>query len=187
MFFGLFGKKETSAFHKKFTNVIYASDIAKQKGIVQFALANNDAIFIAWFTNTAASYRKQFLANNMSEDRIVEAKSFSTAKYSTATIIFLEHFPLRAKEEALVQNCMQVEFVFYNALTEPIFAYFSSDRIIDVMSRLGYKDGETIQHKMIDKSLLRAQEKIAERVQFETNTSASQSEWMLVNVGSGKI
>jgi hypothetical protein len=187
MFFGLFGKKETSAFHKKITNVIYASELAKQKGIINYAQVNNDAIFIAWFTNTAVNYRKQFIANNMSEDRIVEAKSFSTAKYSTATIIFLEHFPLRAKEEALVQNCMQVEFIFYNALTEPIFAYFGSDKIIDVMSRLDYKDDETIQHKMIDSSLLKAQQKIAERVQFETNTSASQSDWMLVNVGSGKM
>ncbi len=186
MFFGLFGKKENNSFHKTFTNVIYASELAKQKGIIQFALANNNAIFIAWFTNTAVSYRKQFLANNINEDRIVEAKSFCAAKYSTATIIFLEHFPLRAKEQALVQNSMQEEFVFYNTLTEPIFQYFGGDRIIDLMSKIGYKDDETIQHKMIDKSLLRAQEKIAERVQFETKTSASQSEWMLVNVGSDR-
>jgi hypothetical protein len=187
MFFGLFGKKERNSFHKKFTNVIYASDIAKQKGIVQFALANNDAIFIAWFTNTAASFRKQFLANNINEDRIVEAKSFSAAKYSTATIIFLEHFPLRAKEEELVQHCIQEEFIFYNALTEPIFQYFGGDRIIELMRKMGYKDDETIQHKMIDNSLLKTQQKIAERVQFESNTSASQSDWMLVNVGSEKI
>jgi hypothetical protein len=186
MFFGLFGKKENTTFHKKFTNVIYASETAKQKGIIQFALANNDAIFIAWFTNTAANFRKQFLANNIDEDRIVEAKFFSAAKYSTATIIFLEHFPLRAKEEALVQNCFQDEFIFFNALTEPIYKYFGSDRIIEVMSKLGYKDDETIQHNMIDSSLLKAQKKIAERVQFESNTFTSQSDWMLVNVGSEK-
>jgi hypothetical protein len=187
MFFGLFGKKENNRFHKKFTNVIYASELAKQRGIIQFAQANNDAIFIAWFTNTAINFRKQFLANNINEDRIIEAKSFSVAKHNSAKIIFLEHFPLRAKEEALVQNCMQEEFIFYNALTEPIFAYFGSDRIIDLMGKMCYKDDETIQHKMIDKSLLRAQEKIAERVQFETNTSGSQSDWMLVNVGSGEM
>jgi hypothetical protein len=97
MFFGLFGKKENNRFHKKFTNVIYASELAKQRGIIQFAQANNDAIFIAWFTNTAINFRKQFLANNINEDRIIEAKSFSVAKHNSAKIIFLEHFPLRAK------------------------------------------------------------------------------------------
>jgi hypothetical protein len=187
MFFGLFGKKENNTFHKKFTNFIYASDIAKQKGIIQFALANSDAIFIAWFTNTAVSFKKQFLANNINEDRIVEAKSFSAAKYNSVKIVFLEHFPLRAKEERLVQNCMQEEFVFYNALTEPIFQYFGGDRIIELMRKMGYKDDETIQHNMIDNSLLKAQKKIAERVQFESNTWASQSDWMLVNVGSGEM
>lgn len=186
MFFGLFGKKENNTFQKKFTNVIYISEIAKQHGIIKYAQTNSDAIFIAWFTNTVINFRKQFLANNINEDRIVEAKSFSAAKYSTATIIFLEHFPLRAKEEALVQNCIQQEFTFYNALTEPIFAYFGGDRIIALMQKMGYKEDETVQHNMIDNSLLRAQEKIAERVQFESNTAASQSDWMLVNVGSEK-
>jgi hypothetical protein len=186
MFFGLFGKKENNTFHKKFTNVIYASEIAKQKSIIKYAQTNNDAVFIAWFTNTAVNFKKQFLAHNINEDRIVEANSFSATKYSSATIIFLEHFPLRAKEEALVQHSMQVEFVFYNALTEPIFQYFGGDRIIELMRKMGYKDDETIQHNMIDNSLLKAQKKIAERVEFESNTSASQSDWMLVNVGSEK-
>jgi hypothetical protein len=40
----------------------------------------------------------------------------------------VDHFPLWAKEEALVQNCMQEEFVFYNSLAEPIFAYFGGEK-----------------------------------------------------------
>jgi hypothetical protein len=187
MFFGLFGKKESNNFHKKFNNIIYASDIAKEKGIIQHAKFDPQAIFVAWFKNTAAHYKSQFLKNNISEERIIEAINFSAAKYNNATIIFLEHFPLRAKEEALVENCIQQEFVFYNALTEPILAYFGSDRIIGLMSKMGYKEDETIQHSMIDKSLLRAQEKIGERVQFESHTSTSQADWMLVNVGNQKM
>jgi hypothetical protein len=184
MFFGLFGKKETNHFHKKFSNIIYASDMAKQSGIIKYAQENSDAIFIAWFTNTATNYKKQFLAHNLSEGKVLDAKTFSAGDYFTQKIIFLEHFPLRAKEEALVQNCIQNEFVFFNALTEPIFSYFGGDRIIELMRKMGYNDDETIKHTMIDNSLLKAQKKIAERVQFESSTSASQADWMLVNVGS---
>ncbi len=187
MFFGLFGKKETDNFSKKFINIIYASDVAKQKGIIKYAQENSDTIFLAWFTNTANNYKKLFLAKSLDENKIVEAILFSAAKYQHQKIIFLEHFPLRAKEERLVQNCMQNEFIFFNALTEPIFAYFGSDRIIDLMGKMGYKEDDTVKHSMIDKSLLKAQKKIAESVQFETNTSASQADWMLVNVGSAKI
>ena len=184
MFFGLFGKQKSNHFHKKFTNIIYSSNLAKQNGIIKYAQENTDCIFIAWFNNTAVNFRKEFLANHLKEDRIVESKSFSAAKYQTQKITFLEHFPLRAKEEGLIQNCIQTEFIFFNALTEPIFQYFGSDRIIELMSKMGHKDDETIEHKMIDDSLLKAQQKISEKVQFESNVSASQADWMLINVGS---
>ncbi len=186
MLFGLFGKKEKNDFVKKFTNSIYMSDDAKQKAIVSLAQDDSTTFFIAWFNLTAAHYKKIFASHNLDELRVVEAKTFSNAKYGNNTIVFLEHYPLRAKEEELVKNCQQENFIFFNSLTEPIFQYFGGDRIIDLMQRMGGKADEKIEHTMIDKSLLKAQEKIAEKVPFETNTSSSQQEWMLVNVGNSK-
>ena len=55
---------------------------------------------------------------------------------------------------------------------------------MELMSKMGHKDDETLEHKMIDNSLLKAQQKISEKVQFESNVSASQADWMLINVGS---
>ena len=184
MFFGLFGKKEKNDFGKKFTNSIYISDNAKEKAIVALGQEDSSTIFIGWFTLTVAHYRKIFVANNLDETRVVEAKTFSNAKYGNNKIVFLEHYPLRAKEEALVQNSTQEIFTFYNSLTEPIFQYFGGDKIIELMKRMGGEEDEKIEHAMIDKSLLNAQQKIAQKVPFETNTSSSQQEWMLVNVGS---
>lgn len=184
MFFGLFDKKEKDNFLKKFSNAIYISDAAKHEAVVLYAKENANSIFIAWFANTAFTFKKIFLVNNLDENLIVESQSFSAAKYANNKIIFLEHHPLRAKEEALVQNCMQFEFTFYNALTEPIFQYFGGDSIIKMMKRMGYKENEKVQHSVIDDSLLKAQRKIAEHVQLESHTSASQADWMLVNVGS---
>jgi hypothetical protein len=184
MLFGLFGKKEKNDFVKKFTNSIYMSENAKQKAIVALAQDDGTTVFIAWFTYTVTQYRKIFATNNLDDTRVVEAKTFSNAKYGNNTIVFLEHYPLRTKEEALVKNCLQENFIFFNSLTEPIFQYFGGDRIIDLMQRMGGQADEKIEHTMIDKSLLKAQEKIAEKVPFETNTSSSQQEWMLVNVGN---
>ena len=39
---------------------------------------------------------------------------------------------------------------------------FSSDRIAGVMDRLGFKEGEMIEHKMISNSIERAQKKVEE-------------------------
>ena len=39
---------------------------------------------------------------------------------------------------------------------------FSSDRIASVMDKLGFKEGEMIEHKMISNSIERAQKKVEE-------------------------
>ena len=39
---------------------------------------------------------------------------------------------------------------------------FSSDRIAGVMDKLGFKEGEMIEHSMISKSIERAQKKVEE-------------------------
>src|SRR5690606_4604065 len=39
---------------------------------------------------------------------------------------------------------------------------FGSDRIAKIMDRMGYKEGEVIQHRMITKSIERAQKKVEE-------------------------
>ena len=183
MFFGIFGKQKPGGINKEFTNVIYASDLAKENGVVKYAQENTDCIFIAWFKNTAVNFRNCFAENSIKEDRVIESKAFSAAKYQTQKIIFLEHFPLRAKEEALIQNCIQTEFVFFNSLTEPLFQYFGANKIAEQLYKMGFKADETIQNKMIDNSLKKAQLTIAEKVQFESNVSISQADWMLVNVG----
>jgi hypothetical protein len=183
MFFNLFRKKDKDIFQKKFTNIIYISEIAKQRAILKYANEKDKIIFIAWFTNTLHDYRNLFIKNNIDEFKITDARTFSGDRYADKQIVFLEHYPLRAKEEALVKDFGQEEFLFYNALTDPLFQTFGGDRLIDLMHRMGYKEDEAVQHKMIDTSLLRAQQKIADKVPFETITSASQKEWMLVNAG----
>ena len=39
---------------------------------------------------------------------------------------------------------------------------FGSERIASLMDRMGYKEGEVIQHSMISKSIERAQKKVEE-------------------------
>ncbi|MCE2616688.1 preprotein translocase subunit SecA [Phocaeicola oris] len=52
--------------------------------------------------------------------------------------------------------------VFYVSLEDDLMRLFSSDRIAGVMDKLGFKEGEMIEHKMISKSIERAQKKVEE-------------------------
>lgn len=51
---------------------------------------------------------------------------------------------------------------FYVSLEDDLMRMFGSERIASLMDKLGYKEGEVIQHSMITKSIERAQKKVEE-------------------------
>ncbi len=52
--------------------------------------------------------------------------------------------------------------VFYVSLEDKLMRLFASDRIASIMDKLGFEDGEMIEHPMINKSIERAQKKVEE-------------------------
>jgi preprotein translocase subunit SecA len=52
--------------------------------------------------------------------------------------------------------------VFYVSLEDDLMRLFSSDRIVKLMDRMGFEEGEVIEHNMISKSIERAQKKVEE-------------------------
>jgi len=52
--------------------------------------------------------------------------------------------------------------IFYVSLEDDLMRLFGSERIAGVMDRLGFKEGEVIEHSMISKSIERAQKKVEE-------------------------
>jgi preprotein translocase subunit SecA len=51
---------------------------------------------------------------------------------------------------------------FYVSLEDDLMRMFGSDRIASLMDKMGYKEGEVIQHRMVTKSIERAQKKVEE-------------------------
>ena len=51
---------------------------------------------------------------------------------------------------------------FFSSLEDDLMRMFGSERIASLMDRMGYKEGEVIQHSMITKSIERAQKKVEE-------------------------
>ena len=52
--------------------------------------------------------------------------------------------------------------IFFVSLEDDLMRLFGSERISSVMDRLGFKEGEMIEHSMISKSIERAQKKVEE-------------------------
>ncbi len=52
--------------------------------------------------------------------------------------------------------------VFYVSLEDDLMRLFASERIAGMMDKLGFKEGEVLEHSMLDKSVERAQKKVEE-------------------------
>jgi uncharacterized protein YbaP (TraB family) len=178
MFFNLFRKKDASPL---LVDVTYIHQKAKAEAIVRKAKNDAGIIFIPWFSATAALYKALFQEAGLPDSRIMEARYFHSAKVAGHAIVFLEHYPLRSKEIALIKDLPLEGVRVYNSLDEPLFTFFGGNRIIDLVKKMGMKEDEELEHLLITSSIARAQEKIEKKVGMEI-PAQSQEEWMEKNV-----
>ena len=181
MLFNLFGKKKTDPPAAAFIDNIYISTAAKLNACLDLARKEPNTLFICWFPETAVQFNKFFRLNGILENCITEARHVHSAMLQFKTAVFTEHHPLHKKETELVANWLQKEIKVFNALDEPLLKHFGSEKIISLMKQMGVKDDEALQHPMITRAIINAQEKIASKLITEL-AAGSQAAWMEKNV-----
>ena len=182
MFQNLFGRKDEEKNESHlFRDRTYMTSDAKLKACADLAKKDERFVFIAWFSDTAKKFRDFFAQHGINENRITEAGKLHASQLIAHTPVFVEHYPLHSKEEALVQNWEHKDVLVYSALDEPLFRHFGSEKVIPMMKIMGMKESEAIDHPMVTKSILSGQQKLAGQVIIE-QPAASQSEWMLRNI-----
>ncbi len=164
-----------------FNDRTYISTAAKMNACLQLAIKQPDVVFIAWFSDTASKFKACFIQQGVEEQRIMEARHVHSAMLQNKIPVFCEHYPLHEKEMELVRNWPQKEFVVYSAMDEPLFKHFGSEKMIPLMKMLGMKEEEAIEHAMVSKSIIKAQEKIATLVTLDQSAD-SQERWMEKNI-----
>jgi hypothetical protein len=179
--FNLFGKKDDTAPESIFTDRTYLSATAKINACIALAKAAPDTLFICWFSETLINFRAAFTANGLDELKVVDAKNFHSAMLQNKTPVFTEHFPLHAKEIALVMHWPVKNIMVYSAMDEPLFKHFGSEKMIPLMKLLGMKENEVIEHSFVTQSIIKGQNKIAAMVSFEQSAN-SQEEWLERNL-----
>ena len=176
--FDLFSKKNSLPPTR---DVTWISTEAKWKGATTLLKEKPDAIVIAWFPETLEFAKKILPENTPISIEVKLAKTLFTPSLIGKTIIFLEHFPMLSKEMALIENSNATEFIFLNALDEPIFQLFGGANIQSVMEKMGLGKDEQIEHALISKSIQNIQKKIEGQLIVE-HSANSQSDWIRKNI-----
>jgi hypothetical protein len=99
-------------------------------------------------------------------------------------VLIFGHYPLPDKETKWLQRIQlltDTKITFYSSLEDPSFKPFNSDRMIEIMEKMGMKDDEAIEHTMVTKSMERARKKIQEDIPLEQEAS-SEEEWFRKNL-----
>ena len=182
MLFNLFGSKEEDKDPSVFKDKVYIGSEAKMNACATLAKEQPDTLFIAWFSETAKKYKAFFIEKGLDENSVTEARIIHTAQLQTHIPVFVEHYPLHAKELALVENWNLQNIIVYSAMDETLFKHFGSDKMIPLIKLLGMKESESIEHSYVTKSITKGQKKIADKVIVE-QSAQSQGEWMERNLG----
>ncbi len=181
MLFNLFGKNEAENEERIFADKVFISSNAKMNACLQLAKDQPDWLFIAWFSQTAKTCRDYFIQNGLSELNLTEARLLHTAQLQNRTPVFLEHYPIHLKEIELVADWQQKNIVVFSSMDEPLFKHFGSDKMIPLIKLLGMKENEAIEHSYVTQSIIKGQQKIADKVIIEQSAN-SQAEWMERNL-----
>lgn len=180
--FGLFNKKDKGI---SVIDKIWMSDQAKLNACLQMQMERSDVMFVAWFEETKSKSQHYFREHQI--DAEVYLADHLNMVHESKELIFLEHHPLRAEEEKKAVSLGRDSITVLSLLTEPIFQLFGSERIIEMMRKMGMQEDEMIEHEMVSRSIKQAQDKIASRI--SVNASAkSQGDWFsMTGVGTKSL
>jgi len=176
----LFKKKNAEI---KVIDKIWMTQEGKWKAFVELAKRGPDTFFIAWFDDTRQHLEDIFIKENLSIQNILSAREFSSHQSQDKPVIFIEHYPLRSKEQTLFMESHRKEALVYSALDEPLFTHFGGEKIIQMMKQLGMKDTESIENSLVSNAIRNAQEKIEKKVLLD-QTARSQDDWLSKNFPS---
>ncbi|MES1197872.1 MAG: hypothetical protein ABUL41_01185 [Chitinophagaceae bacterium] len=175
--FGLFKKKGEGV---KVNDKVWITQEAKWKGCIEVFKSDPETVFISWFDESLSQLEEIFKKENLPAPNTSTARQAGSHLLQNRNVVFIEHYPMRSKEEALFKELNISELEIFSALDEPLFKQFGSDKIIVLVKQLGLKETESIQHSMINNAIKRAQEKIEAKISFDAGAS-SQSEWLSKN------
>jgi hypothetical protein len=158
---------------------VWMSKAAKLNACREMLKVDPACIFIAWFEETRDDFVRE-LKLDPQNNTVFIAENIHADQLRNRILVFVEHHPLREKEQQNFKRLALNEVNVLSSMDEPFFMKFNGAKAIELMRRMGMKEDEMIGHEMIDRSIRKVQKMIAKKVVVEKPAS-SQQEWFRIN------
>ena len=111
------------------------------------------------------------------------------AREEGIAIIGAERYPIREKDESIERFAetlpCRCRLRFHTSLDEPFVKLFVGENLAGLLETLGFREGESVSHPMIAKSLIKAQGKVAKRAVGDQRVDSAE-EWLRYNCPEGR-
>ncbi|MGB3466142.1 MAG: hypothetical protein WBA74_12770 [Cyclobacteriaceae bacterium] len=178
--------------------VTYQSKLIKyqQVTIAMQSIPLEKTLLVYFFEQTGNETEQLLQAAGVAYSRPAERENLSpglnllyvgdlSEKHENAESVYaMEIHPVYSINQSLAERFKDTgleEITCYVGMDEPLMQIFGSERIIEVLQKLGLEENETLNHPMIDKSIERAQNKLDNHSARLQNITSSQNDWMKAN------
>lgn len=162
-------------------NTVWINEAAKWKHCVEQMKQNNLTVIITWFEDTLHLLENIFVQAQIPTSTLFTCRQVSPEHIKHTQVIFAEHYPLYQKEKELYKKLRITQAEVYSSLDEPLFRHFGSERLYKLLQKMDCNENEPIHHKIVDKAIKKAQDKIAGVVTFELGAT-TQADWLMKNL-----
>ncbi|MCD6068197.1 MAG: hypothetical protein K0S33_3023 [Bacteroidetes bacterium] len=200
--FGLFGKKEDKIAEAKVMSHIAASraealnalaiKLKQKPGHVFWFFRETKNQFINYLQQHGITYHEEAAPLDKTDAVYLHdaTKFSSSAPAAEWTFYCIDYFPSHFEFNKLQRHLALVnpkaDLHVYAGLDEPLFKIFGGDRILVLMKRMGMKEGELVEHRIIAESVTKSQKKIEEHSSSFLPADSAQ-EWFSKNFPDNKI
>lgn len=177
------------------TNKVWKTSAARMKGMLRECLlaikAGQTPVVIVWFSEARETLMHALTNAGMPTspgvcviDASKDLSSLNHLPSGPAAYFWLGRYPLSAREQDCI-NQVRVHHPeapghFCLSLEDAVFDVFAGQQLAPLLEKLGLRDDESIEHKLVDKAIDNALQKVSSTVMLERKAT-SEKQWFTLN------
>lgn len=166
-------------------DLVFATDPEREKYLLEISKMH-DTNIIAWFENDLKHLKGLFGDNwNHSSVKVYLHSSITVGEINPdIPMVLWGRHPRASVEDKTLAGLPAVSLLIgMTSLDDALIQHFGGDKIKSLMGKLGHKEGEIIEHRMISVSIRKAQEDLDKKVENPISANSA-SEWFLLNLNN---
>lgn len=164
-------------------DLVFATDPEREKYLLEISKMH-DTNIIAWFESDRKYLNELFGTNQPGIKVYLHSSLLASEINPNIPLVLWGRHPLASVEDKTLAAMPRVSLlVGMTSLDDALIQHFGGDKIKSLMGKLGHKEGEIIEHRMISVSIRKAQEDLDKKVENPISANSA-SEWFLLNLNN---